>query len=101
MQPLFFSSETASKSDVECVASSHKAVGGRYFLIIVDAFSKYPDVIPVPYMTSGQTVAVLRKLCAQQEAAVTVVRDNGTQFTSHEFKEFCNTNAIKHILSPP
>jgi len=74
---------------------------GRYFLIIVDAFSKYPDVIPVSNMTSRQTVAVLRKLCAQQGAPETIVSDNGTQFTSHEFKEFCKTNAINHTLSPP
>jgi len=67
----------------------------------MDAFSKYPDVIPVPNMTSQQTVAVLRKLCAQQGSPETTVSDNGTQFTSHEFKEFCKTNAIKHILSPP
>jgi transposase InsO family protein len=74
---------------------------GKYFLIIVDAFSKYPDVIPVSNMTSRQTVAVLRKLCAQNGAPETIVSDNGTQFTSQEFKKFCKSNAINHILSPP
>ena len=74
---------------------------GRHFLVIVDAYSKYPEVIPVSNMTSRQIVTVLRKLCAQHGAPKTIVSDNGTPFTSQEFKEFCKTNAINHILSPP
>jgi transposase InsO family protein len=50
---------------------------------------------------SPQTVAILRKLCAQLGVPETIVSDNGTQFTSHEFREFCKANAISHILSPP
>jgi len=73
---------------------------GRNF-IIVDSYSKYPDVISVANTTSRQTVAILRKLCAQHGVPETIVSDNGTQFTSHEFKEFCKANAIIHILSPP
>jgi transposase InsO family protein len=74
---------------------------GRHFLIVVDAYSKYPDVISMPSTTSRQTVTVLRKLCAQHGVPETIVSDNGTQFTSHEFREFCKANAITHILSPP
>jgi len=46
-------------------------------------------------------VAILRKLCAQHGVPETIVSDNGTQFTSHEFREFCKANAFIHILSPP
>jgi len=46
-------------------------------------------------------VAILRKLCAQHGVPETIVSDNGKQFTSHEFREFCKANAISHILSPP
>lgn len=74
---------------------------GRHFLIVVDAHSKYPEVIPVPNMTSRQTVTALRKLYAQHGVPETIVSDNGTQFTSQEFKEFCKANAVNHILSPP
>jgi hypothetical protein len=48
----------------------------------------------------GQANA-LRKLCAQQGVPETIVSDNGTQFTSHELKEFCKANAVSYILSPP
>jgi hypothetical protein len=51
----------------------------------------------MPNTTSRQTVAILRKQCGVPE---TIISDNGTQFTSHEFKEFCKANAISHILSP-
>jgi transposase InsO family protein len=74
---------------------------GRHFLIAVDAHSKYPEVIPVPNTTSRQTVTALRKLYAQHGVTDTIVSDNGTQFTSQEFKEFCKANAVNHILSPP
>ena len=74
---------------------------GRHFLIVVDAHSKYPEVIPVPNMTSRQTVTALRKLYAQHGVPETIVSDNRTQFTSQEFKEFCKANAVNHILSPP
>jgi transposase InsO family protein len=74
---------------------------GKQFLIVVDAFSKYPEVVPVPHITSRQTVTALRKLGAQHGAPETIVSDNGPQFTSQEFKDFCVANAINHILSPP
>jgi transposase InsO family protein len=74
---------------------------GRQFLIVVDTYSKYPDIISMPSMMSRQTVAVLCKLCAQHCVPETVVSDNGTQFTSHEFREYCKANVISHVLSPP
>jgi len=74
---------------------------GRHFLNVVDAYSKPPDVISVSSMMSRQTVAILSKLCAQHGVPDTIVSDIGTQFTSHEFREFCKANDVSHILSPP
>ena len=73
---------------------------GRHFLIVVDAYSKYPDVISVSSTTSQKTVAIFRKLCAQHGVPETIVSENGMQFTAHEFREFCKANAVSHILSP-
>jgi len=74
---------------------------GWYFLIVVDAYSKYLNAISVSNTTSRQTVAILRKLCAQHGFPETIVNDNRTQFTSHKFKEFCKANAFILILSLP
>jgi transposase InsO family protein len=74
---------------------------GRDFLIVVDANSKYLEVISAPNTTSRQTVTILHKLCAQNGVPETIVSDNGMKFTSHEFREFCKAKAVSHILSPP
>jgi len=40
---------------------------GKQFPIVIDAYSKYPEVVSVPSITSRQTVAALRKMCASKE----------------------------------
>jgi transposase InsO family protein len=74
---------------------------GRHFLIIVDAYSKYPDAISVSSTTFRQTVVILHKLCAQHGVPETIVSDNGAQFISHESRKFCKAKTISHMLSPP
>ena len=74
---------------------------GKQFPIVIDAYSKYPEVVSVPSIPSRQTVAALRKMCAQHGVPETIVSDNGPQFTSLEFRKFCAANAVNHILAPP
>jgi hypothetical protein len=77
----------------------HRPQLGRQFLIFLDAWSKYADVISVSGMTSRQTVEILLQLFAQHGVPVIMVSEKGTQFTSHEYREFCNSDAMSHILS--
>ena len=51
--------------------------------------------------TSITTIEKLRSLFAQFGLPHIIVTDNGTNFTSAEFQEFCHSNAIKHITSAP
>jgi transposase InsO family protein len=44
-------------------------------------------------------VAILLELFAQHGVPETIVSDKGTQYTSHEFRKFCKSDAISHILS--
>ncbi|PIC43510.1 hypothetical protein B9Z55_004221 [Caenorhabditis nigoni] len=76
-------------------------VDGRYYLVIVDAFSKWPEVIPTTSITSTATINILRRIFAQFGDPETLVSDNGTQFTSSQFQSFCKDRGISHLRSPP
>ncbi|XP_040164747.1 uncharacterized protein K02A2.6-like [Anopheles arabiensis] len=76
-------------------------VEGDYFLIIVDAYSKWPEVIKTSSTTASATIAILRGIFARFGIPVTLVSDNGTQFTSGIFADFCTSNGIQHLRTAP
>ncbi|CAG2213598.1 unnamed protein product [Mytilus edulis] len=71
------------------------------FLIIIDAHSKWPEVIPMKSTTSTQTIRVLRTIFARAGLPEQIVSDNGPQFVSAEFQTFTKMNGITHIKSAP
>uniref|UniRef100_A0A914HFX2 RNA-directed DNA polymerase n=1 Tax=Globodera rostochiensis TaxID=31243 RepID=A0A914HFX2_GLORO len=74
---------------------------GKMFLIVVDAYSKWPEVFEMNSTGSTATIDKLRYLCARHGLPETVVTDNGTQFASREFREFTKGNGISHLFSAP
>lgn len=71
------------------------------FLVIVDAYSKWPEVIPMSSTTSRATISTLMSVFATHGLPVRVVTDNGPQFCSDEFSEFLRSNGIQHTRSAP
>ncbi|XP_058822868.1 uncharacterized protein K02A2.6-like [Topomyia yanbarensis] len=76
-------------------------IEGEYYLIAVDSYSKWPEIVQTRRITSTATISILCGLFARLGMPVTLVSDNGTQFTSVEFAEFCAINGIEHITTPP
>ena len=75
---------------------------GQQFLIVVDAHSKWPEVIPMASSTTAaRTIEALRLLFASYGVPNQLVSDNGPQFVSKEFAEFMAGNAVKHIRVAP
>ncbi len=74
---------------------------GRQFLILVDAHSKWPEVIEMKSTTSSATILELRRLYSSYGLPEQLVSDNGPQFTSMEFEKFLKSNGVKHICSAP
>ena len=72
------------------------------YLIVVDAHSKWPEVIRMSSSTStNETIKVLLSLFARRGLPDKLVSDNGLQFTSDEFKEFMLNCGILHIKTAP
>ena len=74
---------------------------GKYFLVVVDAHSKWLEVILVPSTSTASTVQKLRAIFATHGLPEILVSDNATGFTSAEFQEFTTKNGIRHITSAP
>ncbi|XP_041823137.1 uncharacterized protein K02A2.6-like [Melanotaenia boesemani] len=74
---------------------------GKMFLIIVDAHSKWIDAYLTNSATSQVTIEKLRQCFSTHGLPQTIVSDNGTCFTSQEFKTFLKQNGIQHKTSAP
>ena len=73
----------------------------RMFLVAVDAYLKWPEVMMMERTTTTQTIDQLRNLFARWGIPQRVVSDNGPQFVSEEFTRFIKANNIKHTKSRP
>ncbi|KFD46539.1 LOW QUALITY PROTEIN: hypothetical protein M513_12590, partial [Trichuris suis] len=64
------------------------------WLVIVDAYSKWLDVIPLRNTLSASLIKHCRGLFATFGLQRYIVSDNGPQFVSEEFATFCRSNNI-------
>ena len=55
---------------------------GKMFLVVMDAYSKWPEVFMMQTTTTSKTIECLRYMFGYPEQ---LVSDNGPQFTSEEF----------------
>ena len=74
---------------------------GATFLIVVGAYSKWLEVIPMSSTIAERTITEPRKLFATQGLLTQLVTDNSPQFTSQEFEVFLKSNGIQHYRSAP
>ena len=77
---------------------------GKMFLIIVDAHFKWIDAHIMSSITATQTFEKLRIVFANHglpRLPRKVVTDNGSSFTSDEFRTFMSRNGIVHVTTAP
>ena len=58
------------------------------FLLVVDAYSKWVEVVPMSVTLTSKTIEVLREMFARYGLPQLLVSDNGPQFTSQEFDKW-------------
>ncbi|XP_043200158.1 uncharacterized protein K02A2.6-like isoform X3 [Amphibalanus amphitrite] len=74
---------------------------GRDYLVLVDAFSKWPEIEEMHGTTATKTIEALTKIFATHGFPVTLVSDNGPPFKSAEFENFLRSRGIFHRATPP
>ena len=74
-------------------------ISGTTYLVVVDAYSKFPEVVKMTSTTSTATVNALRDIFSRYGLPEIMVSDNGPQFIASEFQQFCRKNGIMHRTS--
>ena len=72
----------------------------QMFLIVVDAHSKWPEVIQMSSITTSKTVEALQVLFAKYGLPEQLVSDNGPQFTSEDSSQFMRHQAHTQCILP-
>jgi transposase InsO family protein len=66
-----------------------------YLLVAVDKFTKRIEAIPVTNQTATTAVKFFKGITCRFGVPHNIITDNGTNFASKEFHEFCEDNGIK------
>ena len=76
-------------------------IKGVYYLIVVDAFSRWPEVLATKTITANKTADSLEKIFSRHGYPEELVTDNGTQFTASSTKEYCLQRGIRQSFTAP
>ncbi|UYV66708.1 K02A2.6-like [Cordylochernes scorpioides] len=71
------------------------------YLLILDYFSKYPEIYQLQDMTTDTIIRILKRTFSNSGIPETLVSDNGPPFFSMEFQNFTRTWNIVHVTSSP
>ena len=74
---------------------------GSTYIIVIDYFSRYPEVIKLKGTTSGRVIEALKAVFSRHGIPETVVSDNGPQYSSQEFTDFARQYDFCHLTSSP
>ena len=69
------------------------------YLVVVDAYSKFPEVVKMTTTTATTTINALRDIFSRHGLPEILVSENGPQFIAGEFQQFCRNNGIMHRTS--
>lgn len=70
-----------------------------YILVIVDAFSKFTWLQPVPDTSTSHVITTMNLLVRIFGLPGRIITDRGKAFTSYQFNDYCKSKQIRHILN--
>ena len=85
----------------EKLASDLFQFKGNTFIIVVDYFSRYIEILKLTTTTSASIIAALKTIFSRHGIPDILVTDNGPQHISQEFDEFSKSYNFIHQSSSP
>ncbi|KAI4883685.1 hypothetical protein NFI96_009381, partial [Prochilodus magdalenae] len=71
----------------------------KMFLVAVDAYSQWPEVVIMRSTTTEKTIEKLGEIFSRFGFPEQLVSDNGPQFISQEYEKFHEVNGVQHTRS--
>ncbi|XP_063389656.1 uncharacterized protein K02A2.6-like [Cydia fagiglandana] len=71
---------------------------GDYLLVVIDYYSRYKEIKACRDISSKAMIAILKEMFSRLGCPITITADNGKQFVSQEFRDFCQNNDI-HLFN--
>ncbi|XP_059061148.1 uncharacterized protein K02A2.6-like, partial [Achroia grisella] len=76
-------------------------IKGCHYLLMVDYFSKFFEIVQLPVTTSEYVINCIKNIFSRQGIPNIVMSDCGPQFVSHIFKQFAQEWNFIHTTSSP
>ena len=74
---------------------------GRPHLIVVDYYSRYPEVAELQNTRAATVISKMKSFFSHHGIPTEVVSDSGTQYTAEEFQSFAKTYGFIHTIISP
>ena len=74
---------------------------GNLYLLLVEYFSRYIEVVKLSSTTTKSVVTAMKPLFARYGIQDMILSDNGPQYSSQQLQEFAKDYNFKHITSSP
>ncbi len=85
----------------QVVGSDLFEINSEHYLIVVDYFSRYPEVIRLSTTISNTVITSLKAMFSRRGIPEALRTDNGSQYNSQRFSEFTKDYGITHTTSSP
>lgn len=76
-------------------------IGKSYFFVLIDAFTKFPEVIPTNDMTGRTVKRILQAMFSRYGIPNCIVSDNGPGLIEKDLEEWFQTIGSRHLTIAP
>ncbi len=83
------------------VATDLFDLDGKHYLVVVDYYSRYIEVVQLPKQTSEAVIGAMKAIFGRQGIPVICRSDNGPCYASDQFKRFAAEYGFTHVTSSP